>query len=350
MQKPDRSVYTPQDFLVMQDRDGLSLTPKFQRRAFWKPAARSFLIDTLVRQMPVPPIYLRLTQDPTSTRVIREVIDGQQRIKAVLDFLADDYALSRTLDGEHAGKRFSQLSQPTRDRITRYGFSCEVFQDLSDQEVLEIFRRLNTYAVPLNAQELRNGRYFGYFKQTSYALAEEHVEFWRQNKIFSEESIARMLEVELTSELLIAALDGMQDKKKSIDRFYANLDENFPGRTQIKQRFRAVIDSTSETFQDFLTATEFRRPPLFYTLFCVVYHRTFGLPRQRMQTPRRPLTAGERHNLLDATLLLSDTVSAARADEPVPDRYVSFVNACLRQTDNVQPRQTRFAKLYSTAF
>ena len=34
----------------------------------------------------------------------------------------------------------------------------------------------------LTEQELRNGRYFGFFKQSAYRLAHEHIEFWRQNK------------------------------------------------------------------------------------------------------------------------------------------------------------------------
>src|SRR5437764_10209312 len=96
-------------------------------------------------------------------------------------------------------------------------FICEVFQGISDAEILEIFARLNQYSVPLNTQELRNGKYFGFFKQSAYRLAHTYVDFWRKHKLFSERAMARMTEVEFTSELMIAALDGLQDKKKSID-------------------------------------------------------------------------------------------------------------------------------------
>ena len=50
-------------------------------------------------------------------------------------------------------------------------------------EVLEVFARLNTYSVALNKQELRNGRFFGLFKQSMYQLAYEHLEFWRRQRI-----------------------------------------------------------------------------------------------------------------------------------------------------------------------
>src|SRR2546428_514680 len=85
--KPDRSTYTPLDFSSWREAEGLSLTPKFQRRGVWTTPARSFLIDTLIRGLPVPPIYLRTTQSADRKRIVREVVDGQQRISAVLDFI-----------------------------------------------------------------------------------------------------------------------------------------------------------------------------------------------------------------------------------------------------------------------
>src|SRR5690606_23871655 len=98
--------------------------------------------------------------------------------------------------------------------------------------VLEIFARINTYSVGLNKQELRNGKYFGSFKNAMYDLARAHLAFWRDSRLFTETSIARMLEVELVSELSILLLDGVQDKKSSIDSFYKGLDEEW-GRDPI---------------------------------------------------------------------------------------------------------------------
>ena len=48
---------------------------------------KSYLIDTLLKQMPVPPIFLRIAQTDNKKRIVREVIDGQQRISCVLDFI-----------------------------------------------------------------------------------------------------------------------------------------------------------------------------------------------------------------------------------------------------------------------
>lgn len=283
--------------------------------------------------------------------MIREVIDGQQRIAAVLDFMEGGYRLSNTLEADWAGKRFETLSQEEQDRISSYSFSVEIFRGISDPQVLQIFSRLNTYSVPLNAQELRNGQFFGLFKQTAYSLAYEHLEFWRRNRVFSEQAIARMLEAEFVSELLIAFLAGMQDKKKSINDFYEKYDDEFKQQTVMDKRFREVVDEVNEAFTDGLQDTAFKRPHLLYTLFCAVYHHRHGLPETTLATPKRGLSRDERVSLRDAVEFLSEKIEAARNDEDVSDRYQAFVEASIRgQTDNIKPRQVRLSNLYRKAF
>src|SRR6202011_615663 len=110
------------------------------------------------------------------------------------DFIEDGFTLSKTLKAPWKGKKFSQLSDEEQEQIMSFSFPAEIFKGISDQQVLEVFCRLNTYSVKLNAQELRNGKYFGLFKTAAYALALEYLEFWRKHRIFSEQNIACMLE------------------------------------------------------------------------------------------------------------------------------------------------------------
>src|ERR1700741_877203 len=318
MRKPERSTYTPLDFVAWSETNALVLTPKFQRRGVWTTPARSYLIDTLLLGMPVPPIFLRVRQSDDRKRTIREVIDGQQRVAAVIDFIAGKYALSKNLPADYAGKYFEQLSEAHRDAIRQYSLVCEVFFGVEDAEVLQIFSRLNTYSVPLNAQELRNGRFFGPFKRCAYQLAVEHLEFWRRHRIFTERNIARMSEVELTSELMIVQIDGLQDKKKSIDTFYERYDEEFPERGGVEGRFRSVIDVIGEFVGEWLGGSEFHRTPLFYSLFGAVYHRLYGMPRQTLPTPAAGrLTRTEGEMLRDTVLLLSEKVVLAKQEEEI---------------------------------
>ena len=351
MERPEIAQFTTLDFLSWRETSGLSLTPKFQRREVWKTPGKSFFMDSILRGIPIPPILIRLGMSEDKKRAVREVIDGQQRLRALLDYIDDKYALTRSVGNANAGLRFSELEESDQRQIREASFLCEVFKNVSDSEVLDLFARVNTYSVGLNAQELRNGRYFGFFKQTAYTLALNHLEFWRRHKVFSEGAIARMQEVEFTSELMVAEIAGQQDKKKAIDKFYSERDEEFPERGLVTDRFIRCIDSINEAVGDTLGEIEFRRAPLLYTLFCVVFHRLFGLEGENATIePKGRLTKLERQRLSDAAVTLSDKLVNAKQGAPSSVRDQSFVIACQRQTDNIRPRRTRFSRLYQEAF
>lgn len=352
MEKPERSTYSPFDFLGWQRTRTLEITPKFQRRPVWSTGARSYLIDTLIRGFPVPPLYLRIAQSADGQRTVREIVDGQQRIRAVLDFIEGKYSLSKSLQSDFAGQSYEQLTPEAQQKILHFGFITEVFSGITDEEVLQVFARLNTNSVRLNAQELRNGKFFGKFKQTCYELALLHLTFWRKNRIVSEQGIARMQEVELTSELVIAMIAGMQDKKKSISDFYAKYDEKMPEQGRRVKEFEKTIDEINRALGEDLKSTEFRRPPLFYTLFLTVYDRLYGLPNVEGGSGIRRatgLSTPERQSLRDAVIKLSEIVVEGKGGN-ISKKYSRFVAACLAQTDNIAPRKTRFVTLSNEAF
>ena len=92
--KADRSSYTALDFRQWQEGGTLLLSPKFQRRSVWTMPQKSYLIDTVLRGLPVPPIYLRIRQSDDKKRTIREVIRSgpAQRISAKCSsFLSGSY-------------------------------------------------------------------------------------------------------------------------------------------------------------------------------------------------------------------------------------------------------------------
>src|SRR5688500_15409800 len=100
--------YRISDFLEWHREKKLSLNPEFQRGSVWTPVARSYLIDTVLQQLPVPKIYLRTKIDVLTKKSVREVVDGQQRLRAIIDFGNDDFVLGKRA-GRFAGKRYSTL-------------------------------------------------------------------------------------------------------------------------------------------------------------------------------------------------------------------------------------------------
>jgi hypothetical protein len=81
-----------QDVVNLERRDELNLRPWYQRRIVWTTPQQSYLINTIHEQKPVPSIYIRHSIDVGTGRSIREVVDGQQRLAAVLEYAADKFA------------------------------------------------------------------------------------------------------------------------------------------------------------------------------------------------------------------------------------------------------------------
>ena len=236
-----KTVYKVSDFLSWQRTNSLVLSPSFQRRSVWPKAAKSFLIDTVVRGLPIPIIFLREQTDLKTLEPIREVVDGQQRLRTLISFMEpellkdfdpdrDSFVVKKTHNPEISSKTFRQLTADIRRRILNYDFSVHVLpSDTDDREVLQIFARMNATVVKLNAQELRNAEYYGVFKTLAYNLAYEQLSRWRAWKVFSENDIARMTEVEETSGLMLLMLIGLHGKSQdALDKVYAKYEEEFP--------------------------------------------------------------------------------------------------------------------------
>lgn len=285
-----KTVFKVSDFLSWHRSGSLILSPAFQRRPVWPRGAKSFLLDTVIRGLPMPIIFLRQKTRPDTLEPEREVVDGQQRLRTLIAYVTpetlldfdssrDGFTIASEHNGELAGKRFADLPAAIKQSILDYDFSVQVLPaDTEDREVLQIFGRMNSTGVKLNQQELRNAEYFGPFKQTMYRLALEQLSRWRSWRVFSELEIARMLEVEETSDLAITMLKGTHAKsQKDLDKHYREFNGSFPASAELSRRFQAVMDRIDDDLGREMPALEFRRKPLFHTLFSFYYDQMFGL-------------------------------------------------------------------------
>lgn len=295
----DSKHYFINDFREWNERKELQLAPKFQRRAVWSDKARSFLMDTIIRGYPISKIFMRHDVDPMTKKSIREIVDGQQRIRTILNYLQDGFKVSKIHNEKYGGKYYSQLPTNIQRDILQYDISVDVLLGAEDTDVLDIFARLNTYTVKLNKQELRNARYFGLFKQTVYTLGYEYVGFLINNNILTQKEVARMEEAELTSELVILIIDGLQDRKK-INGYYLNYDEVFKKRKYVMEIFRRVLDTIAEVAQDFLSESNFAKKPLFYSLFGVIHELSQKHTLHKEDYPKILTALQSLDNILDS--------------------------------------------------
>ena len=334
MKNFDSRTYSVNDFIEWEERKQLQISPKFQRRSVWSPQAKSFLLDTIIRGKPLPKIFIRQITNPDTRITTREIVDGQQRIRAILSYLKDGFKISKVHNEEYGGLYFSQLPNEIKSDILKYEIAVDLLMDLEDRDILDIFARLNTYSVSLNKQELLNAKYFGYFKQLVYRLGFEFSKFWVQNGIFTDTKIMRMAEAELISDLLIAMLDGIRSKK-SVEKYYVCYDDDFPQREEFERRFKHTMDLIGDLFDESLKDTNYSRPPMFYGLFVTLYHMNYGV--KDLAADRQPITPDAYSKVRNALSNMDEIVSL----DPVPEKYQSFVNSSTKATTDTPSRTTR---------
>jgi hypothetical protein len=142
----------------------LVLQPEFQRHFVWDPPKSSRLIESALLDIPLPIIYLSEEEDAKEY-----VIDGQQRLTAFFSFITGKFPDNKDFKlmglkvfPELNGKPFKNIGENFQDKVTSCKLRTITFKKESDKNLkFEIFERLNTGAVSLNDQELRNCIYRG---------------------------------------------------------------------------------------------------------------------------------------------------------------------------------------------
>ena len=139
--------------------DELELAAPFQRNPVWTCIQKSYLIDTVLLGLPVPELYMQdVVNAAGAERHI--VVDGKQRIRACLDYVAGDYALeNEDVSVRWRGVSFVDLSPEENQAIFAYKFVVRMLSQMAEEEFRKIFARLNRNVVALNEQELRNETY-----------------------------------------------------------------------------------------------------------------------------------------------------------------------------------------------
>lgn len=275
-------MYSILDITRLLDSKELSIQPKYQRRrTAWPVNAKTALMDTILNNFPLPPIYLRDYVDSNGKRK-KEIIDGQQRISTIVEFYRNEFALSRNIYNEDfSGYTFKDLPSEEQIMIEDFEVSFISIKGASDGDIVSIFSRLNSFSLPLNSQEKLNSVYAGEIKTVIYELASEYNTFWVSFNILTPAVIARMADALLVSEILYTILYGRQSANaKLLDKMYKQYDDEFPHKNKIYKNFNDTISILGHLFESTHILNVFKPKFMFYSLFLVVYARLFGFEGQ----------------------------------------------------------------------
>jgi Protein of unknown function DUF262 len=301
------------------------LRPEFQRNSIWPTAAKSYLIDTLIKGRPVPLLFLQALASAQTGQMGYAVVDGQQRLAAIFDFLRDGFRLSGPeIDQDHRGRRFSELLDLDKRTILAYGLAVEELTGYSTREVEDVFVRLNKYGVRLSPQELRHAQHDGEFSRIVEQVGAW--DFWTSNRVLTAARANRMRNVELASEFLILLAEGApQDKKAVIDDYYRSRSESFPEADELVTRLRTYFEWLERAVP---AGSRFFKPVDLYAL-------VGALDRISGQNER----LGEVD--IEAFSMALDAFGQDLRSTSPSKLGARYLIAASRQTDNLIPRKTR---------
>jgi hypothetical protein len=207
----------------------LDLEPGFQRDSVWSAKQRSDLIDSILRNYPIPAIFLYKCQ--RNGEPISCVLDGKQRIETILRFTGK---LRRSPGCNWDGRANVVIAESDRqepiswrvlnkrqEQYKMLDYRVQVIEvDGEWGDAVRLFVRLNTTGKPLHPQEIRNAKFLGSeFLKRAKKLANKHESYLRVCGIVSAQQAKRMKHIELMCELIYAAhIRDVGDKKAILDR------------------------------------------------------------------------------------------------------------------------------------
>lgn len=262
----------------MFKKELLYVDSSFQRRYVWLEKHQIKLIETILLGYSIPEIYLWITDTDAATGDTKySIIDGQQRIGAVLNFINGKYKLKSSeleeINSRYSNKYFDELDDEYKRLIWRYSFSMRVLKpEVKRDDIVKLFLRLNSTDKSLNPQELRNAEFDGYFLNLANEISE--IEFWGKYNIFSSNDLRRMKDIEFISSILIFLRFGIEAEttqtalNKAYDLFNEEYDEYKQDKSIIESILKEIeklIDSTEDSLKLITKVTHL------YTIIVVSY-------------------------------------------------------------------------------
>lgn len=150
--------------------DKYEFSPEYQREGnVWSEIDKAYLIDTILKNFPMPPIFLHQHIDNDTGKTVYDVVDGKQRLSAIISFLQNEISVPEDFASDGFGdsklegmlfKDFDSEELPEWKRnVWKYEITIEYIETEDPAVVNHIFDRLNRNGEPLTQQELRKAKY-----------------------------------------------------------------------------------------------------------------------------------------------------------------------------------------------
>ena len=335
----DSNNYSIVEIQEMLARRDLVVNRDYQRGArLWPPGPRSYFIDTILTGFPFPKLYFYEFLDRGNRKTKREIVDGQQRVSAMMDFLDGKFALTRVSENLN-GKRFSDLDEDLQDTFLSHPVPVDVIRNAKRTQILEMFRRMNAYTLPLNDAEKRHSMFQGHFKWFINELSTNYADVFIEHGIFTNRQVVRMADSELLAEMILAVEKGIVSSSNKVlselyERYEIEFSEEGAYSNLIGEAFDFVVSQLAE-----LRRTHLMKPYVVHALFCALIHNKHGLPGVSEKIGLEPI--GQLSGDVETAVQSLEALAGAHETKDTEGEFSQYVWSCSGATNREPRRVTR---------
>lgn len=320
----------------------LTVNTEYQRAGgLWPKTAKSYFIDTLLKGFPFPKIYFHEKIDKELKKPRREIVDGQQRIGTIVEYLENKFALSGT-SVDYVGLKFDDLTEEQKEAFYSYPVTVDVIRNAERSDILEMFRRMNAYTLPLNEAEKRNSDFFGEFKSWVNTVLDEFGGLIVDWQILSSRQMLRLLDTEFIADLALAVEQGVISTSPTLlKRIYKDNDKTFASRDLMNERILGTL-AFIRAEMPFVARTHLTKTHVFFSLVCAMIHNRWGLPGVEESSGLAPI--GDYWISSPAAEIGLRALAAAHEEKDLT-KFEDYVKAASEGGNRANQRMTRLVWL-----
>lgn len=309
------------------------INESFQRHSVWSPQAKTLLIDSILNELPLPKIFIRTKIDPKLQRSVKEIVDGQQRIRTIVEFANDEFSLNNKSENFH-GMKYSDLAEDSQQVFLGYTLTIEQLLNATDDDVIDIFARLNSYTVALNAAEKRHAKFQNELKFFVRRMSVKYRWFIEKFSIFTIKQRFRMQDDEFFAELTRLIVSGIQDGgAEKITKFYQETSDNYfneQRQKNVEETLDQIINFLDNSLGVFLKGSLGKH----YQIYCL------SAALLHIQNKIQPVSSlPDLHNVASHDQIM--TRLAQLESDLDEDRNTDFVKASSATTQRIATRLVR---------
>lgn len=224
------------DLMTSLKNGTLVPNPDFQRRLVWANKHKVAFLETVLGGFPFPEIYIaagELDTDTGESKIL--LVDGQQRITTLLQYFngSEDIKLPSSMSP------YAKMSRSEKEEFLEYEVVVRDLGKKTKEEIIEIFKKINSTNYALNSVEVHHAVYDGPFMKLAERLSEHN--FFDEHRIFSNTEIKRYKDVGFILVMMISVMSVYFNREQEVESYLKRYNEEFELEHEIERDIKGIF-------------------------------------------------------------------------------------------------------------